>query len=408
MPLPRLRPLEINFAREGETTYMVLRDPEGFTDKMLLLSPVEALIASQLDGSSTAKSIAEKLDRQLGDQKIPMDRIDALLKALDENLMLDSERFRKHKAGVIEVFSSSTERPATLSGSGYPADPETLGRTIDAFFRLPGAPPEAAEPGSAAPLTGLVTPHIDYARGRLSYAWAYNEILRSGLADLYVILGVAHGGAPTPLVATEKDFETPFGPAAVDRELARALSKKAPYDMFADELVHRMEHSIELQVVLLKHLQRRLGGDFRILPLLTSSCDLDGGDPGKRTDVVLRRLASLLKNYPGKVCLLAGADLAHIGPCFGDTEPLTPEKLEAAQRADRKDLDRILARDSLKFLRSVQKDGNKRNVCGVCALYAFSRLHKRLFPKAKGSLLHYDHAADPSGGEVTFASMSFR
>ena len=67
-----------------------------------------------------------------------------------------------------------------------------------------------------------------------------------------------------------------------------------------------------------------------------------------------------------------------------------------------------LALDADGFLDSVMRDGNLRKVCGVSALYAFSRIHKKLFPQAKGEVLHYGHAADPTGGEVTFASMAFR
>ena len=49
-----------------------------------------------------------------------------------------------------------------------------------------------------------------------------------------------------------------------------------------------------------------------------------------------------------------------------------------------------------------------RKQFGVSALYAFSHLHKRLFPNSKGESLHYAHAADPTGGVVTFASLAFR
>jgi hypothetical protein len=53
-------------------------------------------------------------------------------------------------------------------------------------------------------------------------------------------------------------------------------------------------------------------------------------------------------------------------------------------------------------------DGNRRKLCGISALHAFSWLHKEVFPKSTGKHLHLGHAADPAGGEVTFASMSFR
>lgn len=387
--------------------FLSLRDPEGFTDKLILLSPLDALIAARLNGRTPAAKIAEAVSRQTGVAAVTAERVEELVRALDENLMLDNGRFREHQQDLADGFLKSPSRPARLAGRSYAAGANELGKTLDAFFELPGGPGKDFESG-AAPLTGLVAPHIDFERGNLGYAWAYREVLRSGLADLYVIFGVAHQAPPTPLILTRKDHETPFGPARVDGKLAAALAEGAPYDLSKDELIHRNEHSIEFQAVYLKYAQKRLGGDFKILPILCSSCDLQGEEPGERTMKTLERLRDILKDYPGKVCLLAGVDLAHIGPCFGDPEDVTPEVIEKTLRQDRKILERLLDRDPEGFLASVMADGNSRKVCGVSALHAFSWLHRELFPKSKGEILHLGHAADPGGGEVTFASMAFR
>jgi len=409
MAPPRLRPLDATKVVDEGKNYLALRDNEGFTDKIMLLSPLDALIAARLNGRITTEQIAAEVGRQSGMNALPIKRIEELITALDKNYMLESERFRKRREAVLEDFRSAPERPAALAGRSYTAKPKELTKTFDDYFKLKNGPGFApAQPDGSAPLTGLVVPHLDYPRGKAGYAWSYSEVLRSELADLYVILGVAHSTPPTPLVLTEKDFGTPFGPARIDHELARALAEDAPYNLREDELVHRTEHSIEFQAVYLKYVQQRLGGDFKILPLLASSCDLMGSDPGERTLKVLGNLEALLRDYPGKVCLLAAVDFAHIGPCFGDTLDADAGFLSKVAEQDKISLEHLQAQEPEAFLDSVMSDGNQRRVCGVSALHAFSWLHKRLFPYSKGTPLHYGHAADPAGGEITFASMAFR
>ena len=406
--LPRLRPLEAYPVRQDGVTYLVLQDEDGFSDKVVYLPPVEAFAATRLTGKTTAGQIRREIEKQTGPGTMPLERIRELVRVLDDSLMLDNERFAAHRRGVLEAFRAGPDRPAHLAGRGYPAEPEALRRELDSHFAAPDGPGDPPPLDGTPPLTGLVAPHIDYRRGHAGYGWAYREVLRSGLADLYVILGVAHRTPPAPFVLTEKDYATPLGAVPTDRRLAAELSKRAGFDLRSEELVHRTEHSIEFQAVHLARAAERLGGECLALPLLASSCDLTGSDPGKRTKRFLPVLAELLSGFQGTVCLLAGVDFAHIGPRFGDEQPAEGEFLERTKREDAASIERLLAQDPDAFLESVMFDDNKRKVCGVSALYAFSWLHRELFPKAKGSLLHYSHAADPAGGEVTFASAAFR
>ncbi|TPW19995.1 MAG: dioxygenase, partial [Elusimicrobia bacterium] len=295
-----------------------------------------------------------------------------------------------------------------LAGRSYPAGPEELRAAMASFFALPGAPGAAPAKGSRPRPTGLIAPHIDFHRGGTGYAWGYRDLLGSSLPALCVVIGVAHRTPRTPLVLAAKDFETPLGPVPLAAGLAAALEDGAPYDLRADELVHRAEHSAEFQAVWLAYAREALGGQTALLPLLASSCDLAGTDAGARTEAVLDRLAALLEPHKRELLLVCGADLAHIGPRFGDEREVTPQWLAEVEERDREGLDRLAAQDARGWLASVQSDGNARKVCGVSAAYAFSRLHKALYPKAAGELLHWGHAADPSGGEVSFAAMSFR
>ena len=84
-----------------------------------------------------------------------------------------------------------------------------------------------------------------------------------------MIFGTCHAGMADPFALTRKDYDTPFGPARVDRDVVEALAARARQDCFGSELAHRNEHSIEFQAVFLNYLY---GGrrDIRIVPVLTS------------------------------------------------------------------------------------------------------------------------------------------
>ena len=97
-----------------------------------------------------------------------------------------------------------------------------------------------------------------------------------------------------------------------------------------------------------------------------------------------------------------------LGKRFGDDFEVGPEKLDWMVRGDKKGLDCVEKLDAPGFYRSVvEPDDNARKVCGLGALYAFTRLMKDLYPESRGEMLRYAHAPDPAGGVVSFASMSF-
>src|SRR5262249_59038572 len=96
--------------------------------------------------------------------------------------------------------------------------------------------------------------------------------------------------------------------------------------------------SIEFQAVMLRHLigDRR---PFAIVPVLASylhEAIWTKGDP-ERDRRVPRFIDALLETMAAsrrRVCLIAGVDLAHVGPRFGDAEPNTPTGLDAVRSAD--------------------------------------------------------------------------
>src|SRR5207253_9466006 len=127
---------------------------------------------------------------------------------------------------------------------------------------------------------------------------------------------------------------------------------------------HRVEHSIELQAVFLRYLfaDRR---DVRIVPVLASFAH-EAMHRGQRPDDdpriprFLDALAETIATSGRRVALIAGADLAHVGPRFGDPEPVGAPELARIEREDTAMPDSVEAGDPHALHESGAGDGDRR------------------------------------------------
>jgi AmmeMemoRadiSam system protein B len=252
----------------------------------------------------------------------------------------------------------------------------------------------------------VIAPHIDFHRGGPAYAWAYRDVAERCDADVFVIFGTCHTGMAHPWALTRKDYESPLGAARVDRDFVEALAERSGQDCFGSELAHRTEHSIEFQAVCLRYLyaDRR---DVRIVPVLASFAHeamLEGRRPDDdpRVPRFLDALADTIAASGRRIALVAGADLAHVGPRFGDPEPVSAAELAQLEREDREMLESVAAGDAQSFFDSVARDGDRRRICGLSPIYAVLKA----LGGAAGSVKRYGQWPDPQG-VVSFASVSF-
>lgn len=393
-------------AQQNGTKGICLRDPFRYTETMLFVPLGLIPLLQMMDGSRDIRDIQAEVMRQFG-SLVDSDQIEGLIGTLDRACYLDSENFAAYRGSVERRFLDSPVRAAHLAGQAYPDSPEDLGRMVEGFFRHPEGP-GAPDPGVRNPTpAGAIIPHIDFARGGPVYAHAYRALVESRPADVYVVLGTGHMGTGRLFALTRKDFATPLGALPADQDFIDDLAGEVGEGCFQDELSHRAEHSIEFQAVLL-HLLIGRDHPISLVPILCGSLRefvLNGGSPMQ--DPLLRGfVAGLRKAMAGqrkrkkKVCVIASVDLAHVGPRFGDPEPVDPERLAATQRKDQEMLGRVQTRDPEAFFDFVREEKDRRNVCGLTAIYTLLHVLK----SREVRLLKYGVAPDPQG-TVTFASL---
>ena len=411
---PRLRPVEAFPVQQDGKVLIYLKDPMNLATP-IGIAPVGYFILSHFDGQHSSVDIQEAYCRQFG-TVLTTDELNHFVEMLDEHYYLLSERFQNHQQAVVEEFRKLPTRAPAHVGGVYKNNPAELRIQLDGYFAAPKGPDLPHGKTRTPSPRAIVAPHIDFHRGGPAYAWAYKSLAESDGADLYIILGTSHCGGENPFILTLKDFETPLGLVETDKEFVKALQRSCQENLFADEYLHRGEHSVEFQAVLLKFINQRraeLRGEperpFKIVPILVSSFHSMVQSrtlPERHPPVTrfIRALQDLASSEARRVCFVAGVDLAHVGRQFGDREEITPEFLKWVGDEDQLLIERLAALDARGFFNEIAKDQDRRRICGFSPLY--SLIH--LLDSSQGRLLKYDQAFTPeTGSAVTFTSMVF-
>jgi hypothetical protein len=392
----RVRWLDIVPTRHNGMEMFLVRDPEGITDKSLLVSREALFLISLMDGTMSARDIQAAYMRASG-ELIISDRIASMVEALDAHFLLENARYRDRVRALKAEYEAAPCRSAYLAGNGYPGDEAGLRAFMENLTRQ-------AEGGAQADgVRAIIAPHIDYARGTDVYRLAYGALPKEG-NTLFVIFGTCHKVAPRLWNIALRDVATPLGVIAGAGAVGRLIREDALLGAYVDEWPHRNEHSIELQLPVIQYL---LGGErFEVLSILTGSLHAymeDGMDPagGEAADLA-GRLKEILKAHDGPCVFIAGADLAHIGAQFGDPRPLDRAMLDESRRKDERLLRPVAAADGAGFFDAVRQEGDRRRICGLAPIYFLLSM----LDSCRGQVVGYDQWTD-GASSVSFAGVVF-
>lgn len=410
---PRLRPIEtivVPDPRLGRV--LMLRDTQGVATTHAAV-PMELVpIVARFDGSSTCEQIARAASRELG-EKIPVELVVKLATELEDGLFLDGAPYRRARARIEAEFAEADVRPASHAGGAYHGDSKDLTTYIDEECFAPATSGAKSGKRDAKPkppagrLVALVAPHIDPWRGARSYGEAYG-VLGEALpadADTFILFGTSHAPMREPFALCRKAFDTPLGRLEADKASIDQLAAACDFDPYADQFNHKREHSLEFQAVFLKHLLR--GRPARIIPILAGlGAQQSSGESPTKSRSVERFLEAVRKVSGDKrAVVIAGADLAHVGPRFGDPRPFDEGERAALDATDRESLDHAARSDAEGFWAHVAADLDTRRVCGLAPVYSLLRTIDR---GAKGHVRHYEQTVDPDEGSiVSHAAMGF-
>lgn len=400
---PKIRfPIDIRLEKIENEEIILINCPIGISKAPLALVPAVGPILSCFDGTISVKDILEKFSPH----GLTKELLDTLITLLDDNLFLASARFFEAQNTNVQEFKNAKIRPAALAGRAYPKSVKDLevelGRYLDTN--------KISFQANTKQMRGLVAPHIDYRRGQITYGKTYN-IIKDRAPDLYVLIGTAHQYGKNIFHLCSKDFDSPFGLMTCDQSFMKNLANKyGAARSYEEEILHKQEHSLELQVPFIK----KLNPDTKIAPVLVGSFHhmLQSGklpQQFEEYDKFADSLAGCVKEYQAsgkKVCFLAGVDMAHVGMSFGDTIKLTPEKMDAVAVRDKMYLDSISAQDKNAMFKHIEEDLDERRICGFPTMYTVLDCFDRLGIKYECETFEYRQAVDyQTDCAVTFAGM---
>jgi len=251
-------------------------------------------------------------------------------------------------------------REPAVAGQFYPANPESLRKSIGAYLG-------PSEPSLDA--KGIVAPHAGYMYSGAVAGAVYAAVR---LPKRFIILGPNHTGRGVALsLHPPGQWRTPLGLAGIDEELTRHLTRECSL-LVEDADAHAREHSIEVQIPFLQ-----LRADA---PSFAAICV--GTADYASLETLGHALGRVVKSMPDPVLLVASSDMSHYEPA------------DVASRKDRFAIEKIVDVDPLGLYRTIfEKDVS---MCGFAPAVALLVACRDLGASA-GQLVRYANSGDISG-----------
>ncbi len=399
---PRLRPLQMQWIERSGQPALLLQDRLAIGARGVVVPQPLVPLLALCDGVRDLGDLRIAYQLQTGAPLEPA-VVERVFDHLDQALMLDSDRFARAYREALEAYRSAPFRPAALAGGVYPAEAGDLAAMLEEYL----AEAESLRDGHLRPtgaVRGVICPHIDYARGGPIYAQLWDRARRAvAEADRFLVLGTDHAGGPGSLTLTRQSYHTPLGLLPTDVEAVDAVAEAmGPDAAYALELNHRAEHSVELAAVWLRFLAGNR--DVKMVPVLCGSFQpYTEGEGRPVEDPSWKAASEVLRDIARRerTLVVAAADLAHMGPEFGDPQPMGPAEKSSLSSADARMLDTICRGDAEGFLDQLVEERDRRKVCGLPPIY----LMLKLLDQVVGEKVAYSICPAPSNSVVSVAGV---
>jgi len=264
-------------------------------------------------------------------------------------------------------------RPAVLAGAWYPADPAHLRARVAEY--LAAADPARHPPGTP---TVAVVPHAGYQYSGATAGKVLGLLRGHHFAAVFILAPSHRAALDRPALPSSTAFATPLGEVPVAVGIVADLAATGHF--VVDDLAHRDEHAVEIQ---LPFLQEVLPPGTPIVPVLVPPLSPDRHQAAAR---------ALDRYRDGEHLLLVSTDLTHYGQAYGFV-PFTDDIPRRLEELDTGALLRILAHDPAGLLRYGHDTGI--TMCGLAA--AALALDDGRPGQHHAELVDYTRSADREG-----------
>ncbi len=441
MQRPKVRAIQGFPVQHQGQQLLGLRDPTMLSERVVFTSPAAMQLIPMLDGSKTVDEIVAQVGQGLTRQMM-----EGIVAQLDGALLLEGPTFDSHLSQLQADFEASDILPPAGTAQladmlvlnarrqAYMAQKESEGQTVtpqdvmqvppQELEKFEAASPEellvkqmdawidkaleqAEDPSFDTLPKGIAAPHIDYVRGWPNYAHIYGRMRVVDRPERILILGTNHHGRGTGVVACSKGYESPLGVCQLDKALLNNLVAELNGRggnlgavLLEQEFDHEREYSIEMQIPWIQHIfGQNEAGEFvpvvgALVHDISRTQDGDSYD-GKGVGLMpfVESARNAIASLPGKTLVLASADLSHVGPQFGDKEPVNEARRNEVAKHDQEMIEHLKNNEPEALVSSMAWQQNPTRWCSVGNLVAAMKI---VDPK-NVKMLSYSAAADPQG-----------
>ncbi|HII60603.1 MEMO1 family protein [Pyrococcus horikoshii] len=266
-------------------------------------------------------------------------------------------------------------RYPAVAGQFYP-EGDALIEMLSSFFK------DLGEEGTKRTITAGVAPHAGYVFSGFTASRTYKAIYEDGLPEVFVIFGPNHTGLGSPIALyPEGEWITPMGSIKVDSKFAKEIVKRSGIADL-DDLAHKYEHSIEVQLPFIQYIAEKAGVEVKIVPITLGIQDEEVSRSLGRS--IFEASTSLGRD----TIIIASTDFMHYGSFYGYV-PFRgrPEELPNMVRDwDMRIIRRILDFDLDGMFSEIREMNH--TMCGPGGVGA-GIIYSRLMKAKEAELLHY-------------------
>ncbi len=252
-------------------------------------------------------------------------------------------------------------RRACVAGQFYPGEAQALEKAVRAYLQPASGGKERAK--------AVIVPHAGYMYSGHVAGAVYASV---EIPDHVVLIGPNHTGLGERAALMDSGaWETPLGSVNIDKGLAGLMLESS--GLFSkDSLAHAREHSLEVQLPFLYHLNRNIS----IVPITVMHADF------RECSAMGKAVAKAIGEFKKDALIVVSSDMNHY-----ESDSITRKK-------DKLAIDRALALDA-KGLLDVTSDKDI-TMCGVIpAAIAIAAARELMAEGAR--LVKYATSGDTSG-----------
>ena len=255
-------------------------------------------------------------------------------------------------------------RKTVHAGTFYPRFAEQIRAQIESWIIEASPAPESER------CLGILLPHAGYVYSGRCASLGLASIAKEPL-DAVIVLHPSHQSNHFDFsVSPFSEYETPLGNLHLDSDLYAQISPEGTQNIDLD--YHRLEHSLEIQLPLLRYFFPEL----KICPVMI----------GNQIPAVAERLAEILYNVvyrsSRRILVLVSTDLSH----YHDAK--TAEEMDG-----------LLAQYFMKMDADGMWDANQKGkleACGIGGIMTLLKLAEH-YTAVEPRIIHYTHSGKVSG-----------